>query len=360
LSLDKGTCERLSGVVLRLEIWGRDDLRNHVQIAPPGVESGDVSQTLIELKDGLEVQVLHVPFIGLMLQPELPCTQVVFYAAASEVGDQFGRMFEEQSGAMGTGVSSHARAPPEPPRSVVDESVSHGAANVSGGVVRPPRRVVRPRAVDYAQRGVIQRGYGTSQGVQFNNISELFQDRMSRECAQEVLESVFTAWGMPFSQPAAMTYAENLVWTFLIAVSGSDKADYDRQFFVPVKPFDSNGQRIDEVVADMKVLSDTLIAPFGATRRQFCRAVADDMRRFIKSEGNEHLLPELATRAGCEQQMAHLAFDGSTHCSGLNTRELGFVKTLEARNLFERDDELAQGASLRMMQGVVPATRAVR
>jgi len=185
----------------------------------------------------------------------------------------------------------------------------------------------------------------------FNNIEELFQDGISRVYAQEIIEELFMLWGITTESPEIAKYAEDLLWTFLVAATASNKADYDRELEVPLK--------VGTVTASFSVFSDLLAAKHGVTRRQFARAVADDLRKFIKHEENQFMIPLLATRIGCDPQYAHLAFDGSTHCSGMTSREIAFTKTLESRNLFEDDAVLASGASERLMQGPSGGSRSI-
>lgn len=235
--------------------------------------------------------------------------------------------------------------------SVVEEDIDSGRANVTGGVTRRRRRVVRGLSVARLGRPV-GKNYRTTDAVMFNNFDEMVQDRISREYGQEILEELFDKWGVPVEQPEAAKYAEDLVWTFLIAVTASNKADYHREFDVPL--------RKGSVTVGFSVLSDLLEAVHGVTRRQFARAVADDLRDFIRHEENQFMVPALATRIGCDPQLAHLAFDGSTHCTGMTSREIAFTKTLEARNLFEDDAVLASGASERLMQGPSGGPRSIK
>jgi len=254
-------------------------------------------------------------------------------------------------GVAGQGTQrSPARVGPE---SVVGEDVLPGGSNVSGGVTRRKRRAIRGLA-QTRLGGPVPKNYATTAAVMFNNIEEMVQDTISREHAQDIVEELFDKWGIPTGQPETVKYAEDMLWTFLIAATASNKADYDRLYEVPVK----NGAG-GVVAASFSVLSRLLESVHGVTRRQFSRAVADDQRNFIRLDENQFMIPLLATRIGCDPQMAHLAFDGSTHCTGMTSREVAFTKTLESRNLFERDDVLAQGASDKLMQGQQRDVRSV-
>lgn len=235
--------------------------------------------------------------------------------------------------------------------SVVGEDIGSGGSNVSGGVARRKRRAVK--GLSSARLGApVSKNYRTSNAILFNNIEEMFQDSISRDYAQEIIEDLFDKWGIPSQLPEAAKYAEDVLWTFLIAVTASNKADYSRSFDIPIK-----GE--SDVTADFGVLSGLLESVYGITRRQFARAVADDLRKFLKHEENQHVLPILATRVGCEPLLAYLAFDGSTHCTGMTTRETAFTKTLEARNLFEDDSVIGAGASERLFQGFSGGPRSV-
>lgn len=256
---------------------------------------------------------------------------------------------------IGGGVVGQGTQGPEQRRaaeSVHGDDLLPGGSNVVGGVTRRQRRVIGARSA--ARLGAyVNKGYRTSQAVLFNNVEEMFQDTVSRDFAQEIIEDLFSKWGVPVEQAESAKYAEDLLWAFLVTTTASNKADYNKQFEVPVR---GGG---GAVVADFAVFSELLASVYGVTRRQFARGVADDVKAYILQEDNKFLLPLLATRVACDPQMAHLAFDGSTHCSGMTTREIAFTKTLESRNLFERDDVIAQGAGDRLMQGMSGGVRSV-
>jgi hypothetical protein len=235
--------------------------------------------------------------------------------------------------------------------SIVDEHARPGASNISAGVVRRKKRTIK--GLQSANvNGMVAKNYRTSDAVMFNNVDELFQDKISREFAQEIVEDLFDKCGVDTSDPQAAKYAEDALFMFMIATTASNKADYDKQITIPSK----NGGGTE---LDMQVFSNLLASTYGVTRREFARGVADDMRKLLRHDENTHLLPVLATRVGCDPQFSHLAFDGSTHCTGMTTREIGFTKTLEARNLFETDDVLAAGASDSLMQGMPAGVRSV-
>lgn len=265
--------------------------------------------------------------------------------------NEFGAMHEG-----GSGTRSPAAVPV--PRSVHGDDVEAGVNN-TGGVVRPRRRVITGKRRDH-QVASVTRNYSVASGILFNNLEEVFQDSISPEYAQEILEDVFTKWGVPMDQPEAMKYCEDLVLAFIIAVTASDKANYNQVFDVPVKPVIVGGTQVTSMDADMAVLSAHLQRECSVTRRQFSRGLADRTRAYLLSPENAHLLDDVATKVGCDRQMAYLAFDGSTHCKGMNTKEVQFTKTLENRNLFEREDQLASGASDRLLNAMTNGARAVR
>lgn len=230
------------------------------------------------------------------------------------------------------------------PESVRAESVAPGSTNVSGGVVRRPKRKVAAKSSYDFGGPLVSRNYNVATGVMFNNLSEVVLDSISADYAQEVLETLFEKWSLPTRSPEVMKYAEDLVFTFLIASTASDKADYNRAFDIP-------GLGGQEHEADFKVLSDLLVMKYGLTRRQLARGLADRLRAFARDDGNAELRAGMADRAGCQLQFADLAFDGSTHCKGLGPTERAFTKTLEARNLFEMDGVLAADASTKLLTG---------
>lgn len=250
----------------------------------------------------------------------------------------------------GQGTQNVLRTPVAP-ESVVDEGIAPGGANVNGGVARRRRRAVKGLS-SARLGGPVPKNYKTTNAIMFNNFEEMVQDSISREYAQEIIEELFDKWGIPTHIPEVTKYAEDALWTFLIAVTASNKADYNRSFDIPNR----NG---DDLVADFGVLSGMLESVYGVTRRQFVRALADDLRSFLRSDENQHILPILATRVGCEPLLAYLAFDGSTHCTGMTTREAAFTKTLESRNLFEDDSVNGVGASERLFQGFSGGSRSV-
>lgn len=251
----------------------------------------------------------------------------------------------------------------EPHRAGNPESV-HGydvpaGGNNTGGVARPRRRGITGKRVQ-GYSPVVSRNYHVADGVQFNNVEEVFQDTISPEFAQQILEETFTLWRVPFDQPAALKFCEDLVFVFIIAVSASDKADYNKVFDLPIEPVSVDGVRVSTLDADFGVLSTALQRTYGITRRQLARGLADRIRKYIKDPENIHLIDDIATKVGCDRQLADLAFDGSTHCKGMNAKEVQFTKTLESRNLFERDDEMARGASDRLLNSITNGVRAVR
>jgi len=244
------------------------------------------------------------------------------------------------------------------PESVHGDDV-HAGGNNTGGVSRPRRRgIVGKKPVGYAP--VVARNYHVANGVQFNNLEEVFQDSISPEYAQQIMEDVFGQWGVPFDQPRALKYCEDLIFAFIIAVSASDKADYNVVFDVPIEPVNKQGINVTTLDGDLGVLSSALQRKYGVTRRQFARGIADRVRAYLGDPENVHVLDDVATKVGCDRQMAYLGFDGSTHCKAMNTREVQFTKTLENRNLFEREDETARGASDRLLNSLTNGVRAVR
>jgi len=261
----------------------------------------------------------------------------VFYYSQEEPG------FGSLRGAR-TGPVNPATVPA--PESVVDQEVHGGGSNVSGGaVVRRNRRKINPSPGFLPSSQPILRNYSVAQKVMFNNLDELVQDAISASFAQEILEEIFSYWGLEFSDATAMKYAEDLVFTFLIATTASDKADYNRAFDLPAGP------RGEELTADFKVLSDVVTINHRLTRRQFARGLAERLRAFVRAEENAPMQAAMADRAGCQYQFGDLCFDGSTHCKGLTPSERAFVLTLEARNLFESDAVLATGASDKLLTG---------
>lgn len=138
-------------------------------------------------------------------------------------------------------------------QSVAGDSVNGGQSNMSGGVTRARRRVVASKSS--ALGGAVLKNYRTTNAIMFNNADEMFQDKVSREYAQEIIEELFEVWGIPLDQPEAAKYAEDVLWMFLITVTASNKADYNRVFDVPVKPVQRGDQTVSNVEADFSKLS---------------------------------------------------------------------------------------------------------
>jgi len=263
---------------------------------------------------------------------------------------------DQPRGGFGDALGDRGRE--RAPESVFGEDV-HAGGNNTGGVVRPRRRGIKGVTAHNAAVDP-KRNYHVAAGVQFNNVRELYQDSVSPEHAQEILEHVFSLWHVPLDQPKAAKFCEDLVFAFIVAVSASDKASYSVVFDVPVEPITVGGETVTMLDGDMGVLSSALARKFGVTRRQLARGLADRIRKYLAEPENVHVLDDVAVKVGCDKQMAYLAFDGSTHCTGLTPREIQFTKTLESRNLFERDDEVVRGASERLMSGLSNGPRAVR
>lgn len=282
----------------------------------------------------------------------LPAAETVPQPATST----FGGAFPDSSGlsfaTARPGPGSNVRPPAvSAPASVVDDTILSGGANQNGGAVRSRRRVIGARTgPNYGQPN---RNYNVTGATMFNNLEEIYQDMISREYVQQIMEELFDRWGLPTDQPATMKFAEDLLLAFLVATTASNKADYNKSYVIPV----SGGS--GEVEVNFQSLSDILQIGHNVTRRQFSRGLANDQRDYLRREDNIHLLSRVANRINCDPQLAHIGFDGSTHCTGLTTREQVFAKTLESRNLFERDDVIAQGSSERLMQGVSGGVRSV-
>jgi len=320
-----------------------DDYRNHVQLVQT---TGPPSYIDMGHDDGTRGR-LYRSYMPLeeFLKEGTVAFVTKYYSGTG--GEGFGDMIGGGTASLGPGgfgPGDGDRDRVNPPGSVRAESVGPGVSNISGGVVRRQRRRVAPKTNHSFGGSLVDRNYAISHGVMFNNISEVVLDSVSPEYAQEVLEVLFDSWGLPTNLPDVMKYAEDLVFTFLIASTASDKADYNRSYEVPAGVG-------GEVVADFKVLSDLLIMKFGLTRRQLARGLADRLRDFARHEDNAELRAGMADRAGCQLQYADLAFDGSTHCKGMGPTEKAFTRTLEARNLFESDGVMAVDASNRLLTG---------
>jgi len=266
--------------------------------------------------------------------------------AAREGGE--GSSFSRDSGSAqaGPAVSGGLFGSLLPPRSAPgnggrsggDRSGGAQGDGVSGnlGFVRQqgPRRVVgaTQSVASFAADGgrVFNKSYAVASGVQFNLVDEMMPDSISRDFAQEIVESLFfSSWGISSRDAIAMRKAEDVLFAFLIVRGASPFASYELSVMV------------GESVVEMEDLSVLLLSK-EVTRRRFIRALADDLRKFIKEPENAILRGRIVTKLAINSQYAHLGFDGSTHCTGMNRNEVAFTKALESRNLF--DDESVRGS----------------
>lgn len=339
------------------EYTSAESLGNHVSLVSPLVKSARIE---LASSDGLgrgggqiPVGVVGVTDFNQFFNKSNMYSSVMFFSGEGGDEAQFGGDLVSRESFRSRNVRDAGPIPrPADAReqSVSDPNASHGGSNITSGVVRPRRRVVASRS-KFNPTGAVVKSYVSSAGVQFNNLNEVFLDAISRDYAQEILEQLFSSWGVEESDPDALKYAEDLVWAFIIATTASNKAAYNKEFDIP--------HRGKSVVVNFDVFSRILAEGHGVTRRQFARGVADDMHRYIREPENLHLLPLLASRVGCDPQMAALAFDGSTHCTGLTSAEQSFTRLLESRNLFEDGSLLAEGASQRLMQGMSSGPRSI-
>jgi len=238
----------------------------------------------------------------------------------------FGSFLPPGAGQGGVGPSDHGRAG------------GAAGAGVSGnlGLVRQqgPRRVVgtTQSLASFSPDGgrVFNKSYTVASGLQFNLVDEMMPDSISRDFAQEIVESLFfSSWGISSRDAVAMRKAEDVLFAFLVVRGASPYANYEFSVM------------IGESVVELEDLSVLLLSK-EVTRRRFIRALADDLRRFVKEPANGILRGRIVTKLGINSQYVHLGFDGSTHCTGMNRNEVAFTKALESRNLF--DDESVRGS----------------
>jgi len=168
----------------------------------------------------------------------------------------------------------------------------------------------------------VVKSYVVSGAIQFNDVEELRGDAISRAFAQELLERVWSVWGIDTSSPQSMRKAEDMVHGLFAMRTASPDADYSVFAMVGGK----------EVSLDVV---STVLAAEEVTRRRFARAIADDIRDYIADPDNVRLREMLATELGVKVEYVALAFDGSTHCSGMSTNQVMFTKQLERMNLFD-------------------------
>jgi len=258
-----------------------------------------------------------------------------------DVDQGFGQLFAGAGeGGDGSGVH-HARAASAAPMG--GTGTFHGRSE-SGGSGRGPqgvgargspnlglqrksgrKRVIGGgRAVKSAGEGV-KKSYSVVGGIQFNDVEELRGDAISRVFAQEILERLWEQWGLDTAVGEVMRKAEDVVHALFALRTASPDADYS--VFVLLGDREVNLQDLSDLLASEEV-----------TRRRFARAIADDIRQYISDPENVRLREMLTTELGVKSEYAHLAFDGSTHCSGLSANQVMFTKQLERTNLFDTQE----------------------
>jgi len=186
----------------------------------------------------------------------------------------------------------------------------------------------------------VVRSYALAGSLQFNDVSEMQADAISRAFAQEIMEELFIqVWGLNTSDAVVMRKAEDVLHAFIVMRTASPYASYDLTVMVGEKE------------VEMQDLSD-LLAQKEVQRRRFSRAIADDLKGYILEPENGELRDKLAIVLGVNTRYVHLAFDGSTHCTSLNRHEIAFTKALESNKLF--DDEGVQGklANSSLLDGI--------
>lgn len=357
--LDEAVLTRLRGsteVMVAFDVYSQDDPRNHVIAV---VSTSRTASVVVRVAggDGLDDCIHGVTSPQEFFNPGGRFYRHKFYAEDQPefmLGDEgFGGDAPDVVGRRSTRTNPTQQSStpqPRPPESVINGNAPSGGANITGGVVRPKRRAIKARG-NYDVTAKTLRNYNVVGVTMFNNAEELFLNTVSREYAQEIIEDLFSVWDLPTDQASTMKYAEDLLWTFMIARTASNKADYKVALDVPTSKGD--------IEVSFDAFSRLLADKYGITRRNFARGVSDDLREFMRRDENQFLRSRAAQRIGADPQMGDLCFDGSTGCSGLTSAETTFTRLLESRNLYERDDVLAEGASDRLMQGVHGGVRSI-
>jgi len=249
------------------------------------------------------------------------------YVAVPTVGSEGKRGPSPAGSAVPPLGAAHARDQSQGGQSVAG-SGNFGLARRAGN-----RRVVGVGESLVTHNGdgskALVRSYKVSNSLQFNQVEELQPDAISRSFAQEIIESLFAAWSLNTGDAVVMRKAEDVLFAFLVVRGASPFADYDLPVLI-------GGKEVN-----LSDLSNILKAK-EIQRRRFSRALADDLRTFIRHPENVILRDRIQTKLAVFPQYGHLAFDGSTHCTGMNRNEVAFTKALESRNLF--DDESVKGS----------------
>lgn len=247
-------------------------------------------------------------------------------SSSESAGEGFGQLFGDKGSTAG---------PPGAPPGVSGVGQHLSAGNTGGGAAASPnlgfvrktgrRRVIGGASTPRAPGGDVLKSYTVAQGLQFTDVEELRSDAISRNFAQEILERLWDMWGLDTKVAEVMKKAEDVVFALLAMRTASPDADYDVVVLLGNKEVNLN---------DLS----SLLASEEVTRRRFARAVADDIRNYIAEPDNVRLRSMLVTELGVKEEYVTLAFDGSTHCSGMSTNQVMFTKSLEQRNLFDQPE----------------------
>jgi len=180
------------------------------------------------------------------------------------------------------------------------------------------------------------KSYKVASKMQFNDVEELRGDSISHAYAQEILEKLWAKWELDTSDPSLMRKAEDVVHALFAMRTASPDADYNVYVLL--------GQR----ECSLQDISDLLFEE-EVTRRRFARAISDDIRSYITEPDNGRLREMLTVVLGVKSEYSHLAFDGSTHCSGMSPNQIMFTKNLERMNLFDTQEVRDKLGSTQML-----------
>jgi hypothetical protein len=199
------------------------------------------------------------------------------------------------------------------------------------GLVRPRRRVVNSTAGGITV-GSVSRNYQVEQGVQFTNFTELKNDMISPEYAQEILEQFFIETKIDMANPKATKMAEDVVFTFYIQNAASQKTGHE-------KIVDIYG-----VELDMMLLLRILVS-HSVTPRRFVRGVADRIFVFLGSPEMQAMRVDLTSKYTLDNpDHARIAFDGSTHITNITTDVRQIANMLASRGIYENEASVKNAA----------------
>lgn len=220
---------------------------------------------------------------------------------------------------------------------------SQHSASPSGsvaGLVRPRRRVIGNNNV--ARLGAeVKRNYAVAANSQFTNYTELKNDMISPEYAQEIIEEIMAIALIDTGNANATRMVEDVIFTFYIQNAASQKTGHE-------KVIDVYGVEFDIMVV-LNVLVSHSVTP-----RRFTRALAARIHAFLRLPENGPLRTDLIRRyALSDPDHAALAFDGSTHIPNLPVEQMQVATMLATRGIYDNAASVKNASERTTYDGVL-------